>query len=66
MLYDELIKITRDAFLGKHYEPMKRNKDGLRWIKHRFPIKGGISYLEIQNREPNPLWEYLTKKCPKT
>jgi hypothetical protein len=24
-------------------EPHKRNKDGVQWIVHRFPIKGGIT-----------------------
>jgi hypothetical protein len=28
---------------AKTVEPTKRNKDGLQWIIHRFPIKGGIS-----------------------
>lgn len=31
----------------KVYEPQQRNKDGMRWIKHRFPIKGGISFREV-------------------
>lgn len=47
ILYAELIRITRDAYFGKHYEPVKRNKDGMRWIRHRFPIKNGISRVDI-------------------
>lgn len=27
----------------KCVEPRKRNKDGMHWIVHRFPIKNGIS-----------------------
>jgi hypothetical protein len=33
------------------YEPAKRNKDGLRWIRHRFPIKGGITLAEVMRRD---------------
>jgi len=32
-------------------EPVKRNKDGLRWINHKFPIKGGISSVEAMRRD---------------
>ncbi|PXX41096.1 hypothetical protein NA66_1001706 [Burkholderia pyrrocinia] len=32
---------------AKVYEPAQRNKDGMRWIRHRFPIRGGISALDI-------------------
>jgi hypothetical protein len=38
-------------------EPQKRNKDGWRWIVHRFPIRGGISLREAWMRDlmrPNP------------
>lgn len=31
------------ALTMKCVEPVKRNKDGVKWIIHRFPIKGGIS-----------------------
>lgn len=31
----------------KCVEPEQRNKDGMRWISHRFPIKGGISLREV-------------------
>lgn len=48
-VYTELIRITRDAYFGKHYEPVKRNKDGMRWIRHRFPIKGGISQVAVDS-----------------
>ena len=32
---------------AKVYEPVQRNKNGVRWIRHRFPGKGGISALDI-------------------
>jgi len=36
------------AFMrAKVYEPVQRNKDGMRWIRHRFPVTGGISALDI-------------------
>ena len=34
----------------KRVEPVQRNKDGVRWIVHRFPIRGGISLAEAQMR----------------
>ena len=43
---------------AKVYEPVKRNKDGMRWIMHRFQIKGGISFREAMMKdmfEPNKL-----------
>ena len=36
---------------AERVEPVKRNKDGVRWIVHRFPIKGGISLAEAQARD---------------
>lgn len=38
-----------EVFTAKIWEPRKRNKDGMRWISHRFPIKGGISYREVMH-----------------
>jgi len=38
-LYQKLANIWHEPLV----EPVKRNKDGLRWIVHHFPIKGGIS-----------------------
>ena len=35
------------VFFTKCVEPVQRNKDGLQWIVHRFPIKGGISIMEV-------------------
>lgn len=32
---------------AKIVEPKQRNKDGMRWIFHRFPIKGGISPIDV-------------------
>jgi hypothetical protein len=46
----------------KVFEPVKRNKDGLQWIMHRFPIKGGISQRDImliEARRPNPLMKLV-------
>lgn len=44
----------------KRFEPRQRNKDGMRWIGHRFPIKSGISMRDVWIKElcrPNPLLE---------
>lgn len=36
------------AFLPEPcYEPERRNKDGVRWIRHRFAIRGGITLREV-------------------
>ena len=35
------------VFFTKCVEPAKRNKDGLQWIVHRFPIKDGISIRDV-------------------
>lgn len=46
-------------------EPVKRNKDGMRWIMHRFPIKNGISLREAWLKdltEPMPVWHRLLRK----
>ncbi len=46
-------------------EPKKRNKDGLRWISHRFPIRNGITWREAMLRdmtEPNHLLRLLVSK----
>lgn len=40
----------------KCVEPQQRNKDGMQWIVHRFPIKGGISIrdvLRVENARRN-------------
>jgi len=55
------MKIFRD----KVYEPAPRNKDGVRWIAHRFPIRGGISLRDvmlIEAARPNRLLERLRVK----
>ncbi len=51
------------VFLWPSTEPVKRNKDGIRWIHHRFPIKGGITTMEAMRRDltdivfsPSPLF----------
>lgn len=54
-----LLNVYQEALTQKCVEPRKRNKDGLRWIVHRFPIKGGISLRHAMIRdmmEENPLW----------
>jgi hypothetical protein len=35
------------ALTMKCVEPQQRNKDGMRWISHRFEIKGGISLRDV-------------------
>ena len=50
--------ITNAVFRVRCVEPVKRNKDGIRWIVHRFPIKGGITIRDMMLKEamrPNPL-----------
>ena len=39
-----------EIFSAKCYEPIKRNKDGLRYVGHRFPIRNGISLREVMVR----------------
>lgn len=57
------------ALRAKTIEPVKRNKDGVRWIRHRFPIKGGISEIDAINKDfsqqKNPIWEKLVNKGQK-
>jgi len=53
----------RNFMSEKTIEPQKRNKDGVRWISHRFPIKGGISLREAMIHdmcEPNVLLDMIT------
>lgn len=45
-----LYSIFRDVMNAKCIEPHRRNKDGMRWIAHRFPIKGGISWRDVMLR----------------
>ena len=50
---------------AKVVEPVKRNKDGMRWIVHRFPIKGGISLRQamlLDMSRPHPLWKMIVMK----
>lgn len=47
------------------YEPAKRNKDGWRYVKHRFPIKGGITFAGVLARhvmENNALLARLAER----
>jgi hypothetical protein len=50
-------KLYSNQFMReKCIEPVKRNKDGMRWIVHRFPIKGGISWRDVMMKSnDNPL-----------
>ena len=41
-------------------EPHKRNKDGWRWIIHRFPIKNGISVRDMMIRDLTAPNRFLT------
>lgn len=55
---EAIVDAIRGLSRDRVYEPEKRNKDGMRWIRHRFPIKGGITSNEVDRREmagPNPL-----------
>lgn len=64
VLADERISLSR-IFHIHCVEPVKRNKDGMRWIIHRFPIKGGISLREAWLQDlykPMPLWHRLILK----
>lgn len=48
------------ALHTKYVEPVKRNKDGMRWVVHRFPIKGGITLRDVwlqEMRRPNSMVE---------
>ena len=52
------------ALCAPVYEPVPRNKDGVHFIRHRFPIKGGISTHEVLKRQlyaHNPLWEKFVR-----
>ena len=49
------------------YEPKQRLSGGkFGWVRHRFPIRGGISSRQTMIADmysaPNPLWEALMKK----
>lgn len=49
---------SQAAWNRRIVEPVKRNKDGLRWVAHRFEIKGGISLRDamiIDISAPNPI-----------
>ena len=50
---------------AKVVEPVKRNKDGVQWIIHRFPIKGGISLRDAMAydmmNQPNPFISMLER-----
>lgn len=56
------------VFLWPSIEPVKRNKDGFRWIRHRFPIKDGITSMDAMRRDltdivfsPSPLFAALKR-----
>lgn len=55
---DERVSIFSAMWGLRCIEPVKRNKDGMQWIVHRFPIKGGITLREAMVRDmmaPNTL-----------
>jgi hypothetical protein len=57
--------IMREKTVG----PCKRNKDGFRWIVHRFPIKNGISLREawlIDLTRRNPLLDLIKTKTERS
>lgn len=47
----DFASLVTSVLHAKRVEPEKRNKDGVRWIVHRFPIRGGISLHEALNRD---------------
>lgn len=60
------VQAFHSAWHSKCTEPLPRNKDGMRWITHRFPIKGGISLHEVVVRScfrHNALLTRLTSKA---
>ncbi len=58
--------VTLNGLRMKCVEPVKRNKDGLRWVEHRFPIKGGISLCEAWikdlSRPISPHWDRIFRR----
>lgn len=63
---DAIAGAIRGLGRDRVYESEKRNKDGMRWIRHRFPIKGGITSNEVDRREmagPNPLLARLKARA---
>ena len=53
-----LLKIA-ESMHEKRFEPRPRNKDGVHYVGHRFPIKGGISLRDVMVRQfcaPNPFF----------
>lgn len=61
--------LTNAIWHRKIVEPQKRNKDGVKWIVHRFPIKGGISLRDALVSDmfrPSPFSRYLVGElsCP--
>lgn len=73
---DEVRRTAGDRYFERVFawpciEPVKRNKDGLRWIRHRFPIKGGITQFDAMSRDlieivfsPSPLFAAFKERTP--
>ena len=60
---DLLVKVMNNP--DRCYEPVQRNKDGMRWIRHRFPIKGGITWRDVLHQDmmgTNALYRRLVEK----
>ena len=60
-----LLLYSNQIWRERVVEPQKRNKDGMRWIIHRFPIKNGISRREMWMRDlsaPCPWFERMIKR----
>jgi len=45
--FDLYSEVFGEAMHSKRFEPEMRNKDGVRYVGHRFPIKGGISAWDV-------------------
>lgn len=66
-LMNSLAAMTNRMWRDKVYEPKKRWCGGhYGWVRHRFPIKDGISYREVLTFNlfaPNPLLELFKKNA---
>ncbi len=52
------------ALHEKRYEAEARNKDGMRHVAHRFPIKNGISAVDVLKKDlskTNALYNRIVK-----
>jgi len=67
-IYVRLNQIVRDSFHAKIYEvreprPGIRHDRITRYIPHRFPVKGGLSFAQVQVRKGNPLLDLVRQNA---